>query len=134
MKPESELQAEEVAFVNTCEKHAALLAILDRGRHQFELCVYDPKTGARLARFGTYVGVTDREGIGRLSLATEPLTGEEFDKILELGTAKLPTLPPVEKLPTIPPPSNKPLTPEEAQLIADESLPETVAKPKRKGK
>lgn len=54
MRPESELQAEEVAFVNTCEKHSLLLAVLARGRHQFELNVYDPATGKMLRHFGTH--------------------------------------------------------------------------------
>lgn len=54
MKPENELLAEEVAFVNTCEKMAEVLGGLDRGRHQFEVTIHDPETGERLGRFGTY--------------------------------------------------------------------------------
>ena len=93
MKPENELLAEETAFVNTCEKHAALLAIQDRGRHQFELNVYDPETGKRLASFGTYQPEPSVECVAELPHEVPSLTVEEFDKILETGTAELPPLP-----------------------------------------
>lgn len=70
-RPESELQAEEVAFVNTCEKHAALLGVHATGRYKFSVSVYDVR-GKLVNSFGTFDFNTEPE------IAAIPLTMEEM--------------------------------------------------------
>lgn len=83
MKPENELQADEVAFTNTCRFMAVELERFDRGRLQFSIVVYGAD-GNPAQVFGSAVEAPP----------TEPLTLEEFDHIVRDGEAKLPTLAP----------------------------------------
>lgn len=86
MKPENELQADEVAFTNTCRFMALELERFDRGRLQFSIVVYGAD-GKPAQVFGSAAEMP-------LTAPTEPLTLEEFDHIVRDGEAKLPTLPP----------------------------------------
>jgi hypothetical protein len=144
MKPENELLAEEVAFVNTCQKMAEVLSGLDRGTHEFEIVVHGLEGRRLVARFGTHTrcqtahrcafSLEDFEAIAaerfdqpiflraetaRVIVAslrdtahglaqivrdnacgpeTQPLTLEEFDKIVRTGEAELPPvdMPPLD--------------------------------------
>lgn len=160
MRPESELQAEEVAFVNTCEKHAALLGIHGRGRYEFELRVFDGGGNSVAAFNPERVPLVESES----TTATPPLTIEEFDTIVRTGEAELPPIPepplvqgfPGLEVPDdlpkatteeafaavgLPPPpmdefgSTEPTLTDAVQSVVEESFPQSVPPPEsRKGK
>lgn len=89
MRPESELVAEEVAFVNTCGKMAEILAGTNRGRHTFSITVYDGADMAMVATFGPAKRIL--RGIGAAS-ETKGLTLEESDSGMRTGQAELPPM------------------------------------------
>jgi hypothetical protein len=91
MKPENELLAEEVAFVNTCEKMAEVLGQVDRGRHEFEIIVYGGDAGPVVA-FGSQhkIRMPPRQHAKPPGADAKPLTLQEFDAIARDGEADLP--------------------------------------------
>lgn len=98
MKPENELQAEEVAFVNTCRHAFERLKESDRGRHHVELFVLN-EHDAVVATFSS---------LAKKAPPPPPVASADTDEIDDTVEELRDDRRDVEaKLPTVPPPKPK---------------------------